>query len=128
MGGEISEVWKRDFQIPKRINYEPSTTKASHSSKISFDKNAILKAGQAETPKYKVGNTGGHKRYNTKSSLSKFVNKKPSYLRDTAGSKTKKMYGKEKAERIRTRSREKSNFAAQNLKNKLHEEKESDID
>ncbi|CAI2378618.1 unnamed protein product [Moneuplotes crassus] len=90
--------------------------KLEHHRKISKDLEQVNRVSQS---KYSISikdqdpmpvRKNLHRRNNTKSFLAKYVTKgsKPSYLRDTAGSKTKRSMGREKAERIRQISKEKS--------------------
>jgi hypothetical protein len=64
-----------------------------------------------------------------KSSLNKFINKKPNYLKGTAGSRTRKKFATEKVNEIRNNSREKSIRENKILQRKMQkQEKDENLD
>lgn len=114
---KITEMWKRDFKMPAKTF---SSRKASTEKEISTRSKFV--SGKKEVEHVKSIKK-------PKKSLNKFINKKPNFLKDTTGSKTKKKFGTEKAQRIRTTSRENNIRSNQNLQKNLEKkEKEANLD
>jgi hypothetical protein len=107
---------KKDFKTPN-INYDLKESPPK-------ERNALTSRNTTKGQKYELP---VHKKQ--KSSLNKFINKQPNYLKGTTGSKTRKRYGTEKANEIRNNSREKSireNKILQRNLQKQKQEKEKD--
>jgi len=102
-------MWKKDF---KHISSKIQETKKVSNNKSFIP--TVKTSSNASKPQKNVQKKSGHKRNYTKGSLSKFVNKKKNFLKDTAGSKSRKNFGREKAQRIRKISKEKTLLDSQN--------------
>lgn len=116
-------MWKKEFKILKNkpvkhnSNQEPDTLKP----KVPLTKKpASANDNKDAKMNVSVSTHSEQQSKQGKNSLAKFVNKKPNFLKDTAGSRTKRDYGIQKAQTNRTKSREKNMLVAKEM---LHKQK-----
>lgn len=94
----ISQMWNRNFKsIKKNIGQKEKKTLKD------YEKSSNIQSVKKYPVHYSKNSKSilEMKRKLMKGSLSKFVNKGSSYLRDTAGSRNKKSIGREKVHRMR---------------------------